>query len=294
MLSFSWNFGISLSASGFSHWGDAYPGWRLCIWTENATTFDFLHVTLKILHFSLSRFLKEIFNKITEFLQNDLWVTILVCIFSLPLFGWCQVAIIDEVSQESKWAYHLQRFSLPPFIIALPFPLCEVPQHFLCSFHSPIFSFLQNMLYILQRCLYHVLGPCRLGLFWRLCKWQCLAFQMSHHHSRGWISGDLPFVLSQDAKVDLVASLLSAAKHSAAEFVTSEDSPRCSGLEGFCDESNLLIDLTHSSAWAEKLLGSLILLSPLQSTLAFYCKTSQSSASPSFQEKVRRTSPSSP
>lgn len=122
-------------------------------------------------------------------------------------------------------------FSLPPFIIALPFPLCEVPQHFLCSFHSPIFSFLQNMLCILQRCLYHVLGPSRLELFWRLCKWQCLAFQMSHHHSREWISGDLHFVLSQDAKVDLIASLLSAAKHSAAEFVTSEDSLRCSGLE---------------------------------------------------------------
>lgn len=68
-------------------------------------------------------------------------------------------------------------------------------------------------------------------LFWRLCKWQCLAFQMSHHHSREWISGDLHFVLSQDAKVDLIASLLSAAKHSAAEFVTSEDSLRCSGLE---------------------------------------------------------------
>ena len=129
---------------------------------------------------------------------------------------------------------------------------------------------------------FHVLGPCRLGLFWCLCKWQCLAFQMSQHHSREWISGDLHFVLSQDAKVDLVASLLSAARHSAAEFVTSEDSPRCSGLEGFCDESNLLVDLTHSSTWAEKLLASLILLSPLQSTLAFSCKTSQSSASPSF------------
>lgn len=57
---------------------------------------------------------------------------------------------------------------------------------------------------------------------------------------------------------------------------------------GFCDESNLLIDLTHSSTWAEKLLASLILLSPLQSTLAFYC------ASPSFQEKVKGSSLSSP
>ena len=87
---------------------------------------------------------------------------------------------------------------------------------------------------------------------------------------------------------------IKCSKHSAAEFVTSEDSPRCSELEGFCDESDLLIDLTHSSAWAEKLLASLVFLSPLQSILAFYCKTSQSSASPSFQEKVKGTGPSSP